>query len=59
MYSAFICASPLSHADVIHECLKRNWDTFTELNLVDTGYDEKNGHTDRSKNVSKYLERGV
>lgn len=38
--SAFVCTSPLSHATIIHECLSRGWDVFTELNLVNTGYDE-------------------
>ena len=38
--SAFICTSPLSHAAIIKECLGRGWNVFTELNLVDTGYEE-------------------
>jgi predicted dehydrogenase len=37
---AFISTSPLSHADLINKCLKNNIHVFTELNLVDTGYDE-------------------
>lgn len=37
---AFICTSPLSHAGIIKECLERKWHVFTELNLVDTGYDD-------------------
>ena len=37
---AFISTSPLSHASIIRECLEKNLHVFTELNLVDTGYDE-------------------
>ena len=37
---AFICASPLSHKSLIHECLSKNWNVFTELNLVSDGYQE-------------------
>lgn len=40
MDCAFICTSPLSHADITKECLSRNWHVFTELNLVNHGYDE-------------------
>lgn len=38
---AFICTSPLSHSKLITECLKLGIHVFTELNLVDNGY-EKN-----------------
>lgn len=37
---AFIATSPLSHAEIINKCLKRNWHVFTEINLVDTLYKE-------------------
>ncbi len=37
---AFVCTSPLSHAAIIQNCLSRKWHVFTELNLVDTGYDQ-------------------
>lgn len=37
---AFICTSPLSHNSLIHECLLKGWDVFTELNLVPDGYQE-------------------
>lgn len=37
---AFICTSPLSHAEIIRDCLKRKWNVFTELNLVSDGYEE-------------------
>lgn len=37
---AFVSTSPLSHAIVIKECLEKDLHVFTELNLVDNGYDE-------------------
>lgn len=37
---AFVSTSPLSHFSIIKECLENNLNVFTELNLVDTGYDE-------------------
>lgn len=37
---AFISTSPLSHAALIHMCLKKDMHVFTELNLVDIMYDE-------------------
>ena len=37
---AFICTSPLSHNFLIHECLQKGWNVFTELNLVLDGYQE-------------------
>ena len=37
---AFVCTSPLSHAAIIKECLHNKWHVFTELNLVDDGYEE-------------------
>ena len=37
---AFICTSPLSHNSLIHECLLKGWNVFTELNLVPDGYQE-------------------
>lgn len=37
---AFVCTSPLTHATVIKECLLRGWNVFTELNLVDLGYEQ-------------------
>ncbi|HEY5557161.1 Gfo/Idh/MocA family oxidoreductase [Acetobacterium sp.] len=37
---AFVCASPLSHSAIITQCLKLRLHVFTELNLVDDGYDE-------------------
>ncbi len=37
---AFVCTSPLSHSKIITYCLENNLQVFTELNLVDDGYDE-------------------
>ena len=40
IYCAFVCTPPLSHAAIICDCLNRGWHVFTEINLVDDGYDE-------------------
>lgn len=37
---AFVCTAPLSHNDIIAECLNNGLHVFTELNLVDDGYDD-------------------
>ncbi|WP_097025883.1 Gfo/Idh/MocA family protein [Clostridium peptidivorans] len=37
---AFVCTSPLSHSKIITQCLNYGLHVFTELNLVDDGYDE-------------------
>lgn len=37
---AFVCTSPLSHSEIITQCLNYGLHVFTELNLVDDGYDE-------------------
>jgi len=37
---AFICSSPLSHSELITECLNRNYHVFTELNLVSDAYEQ-------------------
>lgn len=37
---ALACTSPLSHAAIIKECLEHNLHVFTEINLVDDGYEE-------------------
>ncbi len=37
---ALISTSPLSHAEIIKECLLNKIHVFTELNLVDNGYEE-------------------
>ncbi|SUY45712.1 oxidoreductase domain-containing protein [Clostridium putrefaciens] len=36
----FVCTSPLSHSKIISECLNHRLHVFTELNLVDDGYEE-------------------
>lgn len=38
--AAFVCTSPLSHKNIIHELLKFDLYIFTEINLVTDGYDE-------------------
>ena len=38
--AALVCTAPLSHAGIIHTLLENNLPVFTELNLVDDGYDE-------------------
>lgn len=40
MDAAVISTSPLSHADIINDCLSRGLHVFTELNLVTDRYDE-------------------
>lgn len=37
---AFICTSPLAHAELIHLCLSHGFHVFTEINLVSDKYDE-------------------
>lgn len=37
---AMICTSPLSHASIIEECLKKGLNVFTEINLVQDKYSE-------------------
>lgn len=70
---AFICTSPLAHAELIHLCLLHGLHVFTEINLVSDGYDEnialaqKRGLTlfmsstpiyrDEMKAVMKYVRR--
>ncbi len=38
--SAFVCTSPLSHSTIIKEALESGYNVFTEINLVDDGYEE-------------------
>ena len=38
--AAIISTSPLSHAKIINQCLQHNLHVFTEINLVQDGYDE-------------------
>ena len=49
--AAIISTSPLSHSSIINECLKNNLHVFTELNLVDDGYDENIELAARMKKV--------
>lgn len=37
---AFICTSPLAHAELIQQCLLHGFHVFTEINLVSDKYDE-------------------
>ena len=37
---AFVCTAPLAHYQIVRECLNRGWHVFSEINLVDTGYEE-------------------
>lgn len=47
---AFICTSPLAHADLIRLCLLHGLHVFTEINLISDGYDE---------NIALARERGL
>ncbi|WP_287683371.1 Gfo/Idh/MocA family oxidoreductase [Bacteroides sp.] len=38
--ASLVCTSPLSHAAIIKDCLEHNLHVFTEINLVQDGYDE-------------------
>ena len=48
--AALVCTAPLSHAVVIGELLDHRLPVFTELNLVEDGYDQ---------NLAKAAEQGV
>lgn len=37
---AFICTAPISHKEIILDCLNNKINVFTELNLVSDGYEE-------------------
>lgn len=50
----FVCTSPLSHSAIIRDALSRGLHVFTELNLVDDGYDE-NTKLAKDKNVTLFL----
>lgn len=51
---AFICTSPLSHHNIISQCLSAGMHVFTELNLVSDGY-EKNMAIANQKNLVLFL----
>lgn len=51
---AFICTSPLSHANIITKCLQNDWNVFTEINLVSDEY-ENNIKLAEEKNKLLFL----
>lgn len=51
---AVISTSPLSHAAIIKECLNHNLHVFTEINLVQDGYEE-NMALAKEKNLVLFL----
>lgn len=51
---AFVCTSPLSHADIITECLQKGWHVFTEINLVSDAY-ERNQQLAKEKGLILFL----
>ena len=52
--AAVISTSPLSHAAIIKECLNHNLHVFTEINLVQDGYEE-NMALAKEKNLVLFL----
>ena len=48
---AIISSPPLSHSSIIKECLKQKLHVFTELNLVDEGYNENIAMAENQRNV--------
>jgi predicted dehydrogenase len=38
--AALICTSPIYHSEIILNCLKKNINVFTEINLISDNYDE-------------------
>ena len=50
----FISTGPLSHNPIIKECIKHNLHVFTEINLVDDGYEE-NIAAAKEKNLCLFL----
>ncbi|MBO4845843.1 MAG: Gfo/Idh/MocA family oxidoreductase [Lachnospiraceae bacterium] len=50
----FVCTSPLSHNMIIKDALANGYHVFTELNLVDDGY-EANIRTAKDKNLTLFL----
>lgn len=51
---AFVCTSPLSHRSIINTCLDNNLHVFTEINLIEDGYDENIALAKR-KNLTLFL----
>jgi predicted dehydrogenase len=52
--AAFVCTAPISHAGIIRELLQGGIPVFTELNLIDDGYDELQALA-AEKNVPLFL----
>lgn len=50
----FVCTAPLSHAELIQECLLHGWHVFTEINLVSDQYEE-NIALARQKGLTLFL----
>lgn len=48
---AFICTSPSSHSSIINICLRNNLHIFTELNLINDGYQENMALSKEKENV--------
>lgn len=38
--TAFVCTSPISHGNIVLECLNNNLNVFTEINLLNDWYEE-------------------
>ncbi|WP_066055898.1 Gfo/Idh/MocA family protein [Robertmurraya korlensis] len=51
---AFVCTSPLSHSQIINQCLNHQLHVFTELNLVSDRYEE-NIAIAKEKNLLLFL----
>jgi predicted dehydrogenase len=49
LHCAFVCTPPITHSEIITECLNHNIHVFTELNLIKQGYE---------KNISLAKEQG-
>ncbi len=52
--AAFVCTAPVTHAAIIARLLQAGVPVFTELNLVDDGYDELTAEA-REKGVPLFL----
>lgn len=52
--AVFVCTSPISHANIISECLKNNKHVFAEINVIADGY-EKNIQLAKRQGLVLYL----
>lgn len=52
--AALICTSPVTHENIILECLKYNLNVFTEINLINDYYDKVTDLADK-RNLKLYL----